>query len=62
MKRFKIQGSETLKSYMDILNEDNNGFQVKITRKFDDWTEEKIDFLPKELFDSCVRTRYLVAV
>lgn len=62
MKRYKIQGNDSIESYMDILSEEGCGFQIKIVRHYSDWTEEKTDFLSREMFHSCLRTRYLTAV
>lgn len=60
MKHFFISGSTNEASYISILNETEDGYMIRIYRDMDGY-EEKIDeFMPKNLFESCLRTGYIV--
>lgn len=48
--------------YMTIVREMEDGFVVKIVRDLDGYKDIKTDYISKELFDSCIRTGYLVDV
>ncbi len=48
--------------HLTIENETENGFVVKITREFDGYNQVTIDFIDKDLFESCLRTGYLTKV
>lgn len=60
MKEFKIKG--TKKQIVRVLKEMENGYEVSIIRYYDDYPMETIEFMDHELFDSCLRTNYLVAI
>ncbi len=46
---------------LEILGESEEGYHVKVCRDWRGWKEEKTDFMPKALFESCLRTSYLTA-
>ena len=58
-KTYLIQGGGARKETLSILKEKKGGFDVLITRYRDDWKQEKKEYLPRELFETCIRTRYL---
>ncbi len=58
MKSYSIKGAGS-KDVLEILRENKEGYQVKITRDRSGWLEEKNEFMPRELFDTCLRTEYL---
>lgn len=62
MKKYIIQGTDTSKQYLEVLKEEESGFQVMITRFREDWKQQKEDFMPRELFETCVRTHYLTEI
>lgn len=59
MKSYSIKGTAGRKEILEILRESKDGFQVKIIRDRSGWMEEKKEFMPRELFDTCIRTEYL---
>lgn len=59
MKLYEIKGTPGRKEILEILRESKDGYQVKITRDRSGWMEEKKEFMPKDLFDTCIRTNYL---
>ena len=59
MKSYSIKGTAGRKEILEILRENKEGYQVKIIRDRSGWLEEKKEFMPKELFDTCIRTEYL---
>ena len=62
MKAYTIKGTPDRKEILEILRESKEGYQVKITRDRSGWLEERKEFMPKELFDTCIRTEYLKEV
>ena len=59
MKAYKIKGSKDRMEILEVLRESRDGYQVKITRDRSGWLEEKKEFMPRELFETCLRTSYL---
>ena len=62
MKAYRIKGPKGRTEMLEILRENSEGFQVKITRDRSGWLEEKKEFMPRELFETCLRTSYLTEV
>ncbi|MBF9018072.1 MULTISPECIES: hypothetical protein [unclassified Oceanispirochaeta] len=59
MKSYSIKGTPGRKDILEVLRENKDGYQVKIIRDRSGWMEEKKEFMPRELFDTCIRTEYL---
>lgn len=59
MKAYKIKGTKDRTETLEVLREHSDGYQVKITRDRSGWLEEKKEFMPRELFETCLRTSYL---
>ena len=59
MIQYKIKSSEGVNSFMEILKEQNDGYEVMITCIYEDYKKELKEFLNKQLFDTCLRTGYL---
>ena len=62
MKAYKVKGTVGRTEILEVLREKPEGYQVKITRNYSDWKEEKREFMPRELFETCLRTSYLTEV
>lgn len=62
MKSYAIKGTPGRKEILEVLRENKDGYQVKIIRDRSGWMEEKKEFMPKELFDTCIRTEYLTPI
>lgn len=62
MGTYSLKSIGQRKDYMTILREMEDGFVVKIVRDQDGYNEERTDYISRELFDSCIRTGYLMAV
>ena len=60
MKRFTIKGEANAVSVLELLQEKDDGFSVRIVRKFEDWEDIREDFLSRSLFETCLRTGYLI--
>ncbi len=60
MVQYRIKSSEEINNYLNILGERNGGFDVMIINERDDYRREVRDFLSKELFETCLRTGYLI--
>jgi hypothetical protein len=59
MKQFAIKSADASPSVMELLNEIENGFVVRIVRQRDEWEDISEEFITRELFETCVRTGYL---
>jgi hypothetical protein len=54
---YRIKGAG--EQYLKVTKETQKGFSVVITRVESGWKEEKKEFLPRSLFETCLRTDYL---
>ncbi|MDR1894810.1 MAG: hypothetical protein LBQ61_09040 [Spirochaetales bacterium] len=59
MTRYLIKSSSPYESYLDIIQENQEGFQVLLTREYENGLTRKEEFMGRELFESCLRTGYL---
>ena len=57
-REYRIKG--TGEQYLRVTKETKNGFSVVITRVESGWKEEKKEFMPRTLFETCLRTDYLI--
>lgn len=62
MKRYRVKGSPYRPEYLTVVNEADDGYSVTISTVFEYGEEKRQEFIPKELFDSCVRTNYFTEV
>jgi len=56
-KEYRIKGAG--EQYLKVTKETKNGFSVVITKMESGWKEEKKEFMPRTLFETCLRTDYL---
>jgi hypothetical protein len=59
MKQFAIKSEGPEPSLLELINETEGGYFVRIVHRHEDWDDVKEDFLPRELFDTCLRTGYI---
>lgn len=59
MKQFKIKSAQSAPSVLELIDEIENGFYVRIHRNRDGWEDVQEEFMSRELFDTCLRTGYL---
>ncbi len=59
MKQFAIRGTSQAPSVLELINEIENGYFVRIVHSHEDWEDVREEFMTKELFDTCVRTGYI---
>jgi len=62
MIQYRIKGNGTAPSYMEIIQEQAAGFDVLITREYENCLKQTSEFMTRALFDTCLRTGYLTAV
>ena len=62
MVQYRIKGSGTAPSYLEILQERTGGFDVLITKEYENCLKQTSEFLSRTLFETCIRTGYLTAV
>jgi hypothetical protein len=49
-------------SLLELIDETEGGFYVRIIHRHEDWEDVREDFLSRELFDTCLRTGYIAAM
>lgn len=59
MKQFAIKSEGPDPSLLELIKETEGGYFVRIVHRHEDWDDVKEDFLPRELFDTCIRTGYI---
>ena len=62
MKKFTIKSGTPDTSLLELINETEGGYFVRIVHRHVDWDDVKEDFLPRELFDTCSHGVYRRAV
>jgi len=60
MKNYYIRSNPGSADYLSILGETDEGYMVRIYRDLDGYEKIIDEFMTKILFESCVRTDYLV--
>jgi len=60
MVHYKVKGSGS--TIMEIIEEKAEGFIVSIIQDFENCQKITEDFMTRDLFDSCLRTGYLIKV
>jgi hypothetical protein len=61
MKQFTIKSEGSTPSLLELIKETEGGYFVRIVHRHEDWDDVKEDFLPRDLFDTCIRTGYISA-
>lgn len=56
---FSIKSAVGASSLLELVDEVEDGFIVRIVRHRDDWDDVSEEFMTRELFDTCVRTGYI---
>jgi hypothetical protein len=59
MDEYKVKGSEGVQTYLSILGEEGDGYNVKIKTVTEYNTKEVYQHLSRHLFEACLRTGYL---
>ena len=60
MKNYYIRSNPGSADYLSILGETDEGYMVRIYRDLDGYEKIIDEFMTKVLFESCIRTGYLV--
>jgi hypothetical protein len=59
VKRYCIKCRPNRAEYLDIINETDDGYRIRLTRLNDGDEKIREDFIDRHLFDICVKTGYL---
>lgn len=59
MIQYRVKSSGSVETYMEILREQKEGFEVLITCICENYRKTVRDYLDRELFDACIRTGFL---
>ncbi len=57
IKEYRIKGAG--EQYLKVTKETQKGYSVVITKVESGWKEEQKEFMPRTLFETCLRTDYL---
>ncbi|GHV89201.1 hypothetical protein AGMMS50267_15610 [Spirochaetia bacterium] len=60
-QRYYIKCEADRVEYLDILDETSEGYTVRVTRIKDGYEKNIEDFMSRELFELCLKTRYISA-
>ena len=60
MKRYSIKCREGRFDFFDIVSEDDDGFQIRLTRLSDGNERIIEEHMSRNLFDTCVQTGYIL--
>jgi len=61
MKQFTIKSSGGDPSLLELLDETEGGYFVRIVHRHEAWEDIREDFMSRDLFDTCLRTGYIAA-
>ncbi|MDR2701242.1 MAG: hypothetical protein LBB72_02275 [Spirochaetaceae bacterium] len=59
MKRYCIKSQPGIAEYLDILEEIEDGYKIRITRMVDGDEKIREDFIERQLFETCLSTGYI---
>jgi hypothetical protein len=59
MSQYKVKGNEGFDTFLEIVKEKSDGYDVRITCVYEDYKKETEEFINKRLFETCIRTGYL---
>lgn len=59
MKQFTIKSAGDDPSLLELLDETEGGYYVRIVHRHEQWEDVREDFMSRDLFDTCVRTGYI---
>lgn len=62
MKNYCIRSNPGSTDYLSVVNETEEGFMVRIYRDLDGYVKTIDEFMSHMLFESCVRTGYLIEI
>lgn len=62
MQQYRVKGSDSFKTIVEVLQKDRHGYTIKIKKERSWGCKEEVHQMSEQLFDTCVRTGYLVAV
>ncbi len=62
MIQYIVKGNSPVKTYLEIVSETNDGYDVRITSEYEDYSKTMDEYMSKELFESCLRTGYLIKI
>ncbi|MEW5817328.1 MAG: hypothetical protein AB1798_18270 [Spirochaetota bacterium] len=59
MIQYKVKGNEGIDTYVEVVKENQDGYDVVITCVCEDYKKEIKEYISRQLFDTCLRTGYL---
>ncbi|MFW5800588.1 MAG: hypothetical protein ACOCVC_01035 [Spirochaeta sp.] len=62
MTLFRVKGMHGIDTYMEILREEEDGFYIHIHSTTPYGESDSEEYISKDLFESCIRTGYLVGI
>ena len=57
--RYTVSDRGSIKKYLEIVREHEDGFEVEITQIGENYTKSTKDYVSRSLFDACIRTGYI---
>lgn len=60
MQRYKVKGNDTMRTFVEVLEQSSRGYRVRVIRETRYETKESIELMSRELFETCLRTSYFI--
>lgn len=61
-RQFRVKGVTGIETYIELLSEEETGFQIRLTSVTEHSVRESCEFMSHELLESCIRTGYLTEI
>ena len=62
MIQYIVKGNGAVKTYLEILSEKEEGFDIRIISEYEDYSKSIDEYMSRDLFESCLRTGYLTRI
>lgn len=62
MRKFRVKGTESYPEILTIIHEAEDKFRVLLEKNNGYGMEKREEVLSKQLFESCLRTKYLTEI
>ncbi len=57
---YRVKGINDIRTYIRVVGERDHGYQIMIASFYEDFCRESTEQISRHLFDTCVRTGYLL--
>ena len=62
MIQYRVKSPEGTQKFVEIEREHPDGYEVVVTNIYEDYKKEHKEFINRHLFETCLRTGYLIKI